>query len=182
MKEAEVITRYNFCCDRSITKAALELVSCSSVRFLQVKNNRYDSILKDHTVVRGFDSVCYTFREDKGTILKEEFTDALNCQYEEADTRLVFHLDRIMPASLTSTVSVRSNDTDVLVLLVCYAGVAHNCPKVWMGGGLSINNTRRYISIPKPVDELEHIIQQVLPGLHAFTGTYFTASGPLTSW
>ena len=142
-------------------------------------NNRYASLLKDHTLVIGMDSACYTFREDNGRVLRE-VTDILNCQHEEANTRLVFHLDRIMQVSPTSTVSVRSNDTDVLVLLLCYAGVAHNCTHVWMDVGLSSNNTRRYIatepSVPKLVDELDPTILSALPGLHAFTGTDFTAS------
>jgi len=157
------------------------LQSCSFkagfLRFLanEWKNNRYASILKDHIVVMGLDGVCYTFRENGGSVFRED-TEALNCQHEETDTRLVFHLDHIMQVSPAATMRVRSNDTDVLVVLLCYAGAAHDCPNVWMDVGLSSNNTRRYISIPKLVDELESTVLQALPGLHAFTGTDFTAS------
>ena len=51
-------------------------------------NNGYTSILKGHTVVMGLLSVCYTFREDNGSVLGE-VTHTLKCQHEEADTRLV---------------------------------------------------------------------------------------------
>ena len=117
------------------------------------------------------DSACYTLGKDYGRVLRE-VTDALNCQQKEADIRLMFHLDLIMQISPISTVSVRSNGTDVLVLLVCYAGVAHNCPNLWMDVGLSWNNIGRYICILKLVDYLDPTIIQGLPGLHAFATSF----------
>ena len=115
------------------------------------------------------------FREDNGKVLRE-VTDALKFQHEEANVRLVFRLDWIIQLSLTSTVSVRSNNTDVLVLVLCYAGVAHNSPNIWMDMGLSSKNTRQCISVPKLVDELDHTILQALPKLHEFPGTDFTTT------
>lgn len=50
-------------------------------------------MLKDHTAVVGLDNVCYAFREE-GSVLRDN-TDILNYQHEEADIRLVFHLDQV---------------------------------------------------------------------------------------
>jgi len=106
-------------------------------------NKRYASNLNGHTVVRGLDDMCYTFREDNGRVLRE-VTDVLNCQHEEADTR-------IMQVSQTSTMRVTGNDTGVLVLLLCYAGVACNCPNVWMDVVLSSKQHQAIYQYPKAV-------------------------------
>jgi hypothetical protein len=47
---------------------------------------------------------------------------------------------------------------------------------VWMDAGLSGKNTRRYIRISQVIEELEAEIADALPGLHALTGSDFTAA------
>lgn len=147
------------------------------LRFLAAEwqKQRYAIILKDHTIFMGLDNICYSYKEEDGRVIREN-AETLYCHHEEADTRLVYHLDKITQASPSLNVSVRSNDTDVLVLLLCYASSVHDCPNVWMDVGLSSNNSRRYISIPSLVHHLGPNVLQALPGLHAFTGTDFTSS------
>ena len=75
--------------------------------------------------------------------------------------------------------SVRSNDTYVLVLLLYHVACdlrAENKPSVWMDVGLSSTNTRRYINISNMVHHMPPASLDALPGLNAFTGTDFKSS------
>ena len=42
---------------------------------------------------------------------------SFRCKHEEADTRMVYHMNEIIKDDPSATVSVRSNDTDVFILL-----------------------------------------------------------------
>ena len=78
-----------------------------------------------------------------------------------------------MRVSPTSTVNMKTNDTNVLDW--CYTiELWHTTVHIWIDVELSSNNTRRYIRILKLIDQLDPIILHVLPGLHAFTGEDFT--------
>ena len=63
-----------------------------------------------------------------------------------------------------------------LVLLLNYAGRAQNCFKLWIDAGLASTNSRRFINIAQLVGALESDVLEALPGLHAFTGSDFTAA------
>ena len=49
-------------------------------------------------------------------------------------------------------------------------------PQVWMDAGLSGKNTRRYISTQKLMQDMDSETDDALPGLHALTGSDYTAA------
>ena len=101
---------------------------------------------------------------------------ALTSYHEEADTRMVYHLHHIAQNHMSSNVTIRSNDTDVLIIIVYYMAQVDDSVNVWMDAGRASNNTRRLISINDLVSSVDHDILDALPGLHAFTGCDYTSS------
>ena len=100
----------------------------------------------------------------------------MNNTHEEGDTRLIFHANYITKNSKgpQSVIVVRSNDTDVFILLVHHA--LHINASLWMDVGLNSRNTRRMINITDLSKELTAPICEALPSFHAFTGSDYTAS------
>ena len=129
----------------------------------------YAAILSDHSVHIGLDNKCYKFEHRRGSVQKVEVSELASC-HEEADTRLIFHINHVLHVAPAASISVRSNDADVLILLIYHMAKYQNKPKVWIDMGLSSNNTQRYISITKLVESLEQSTVDALPGIHAFTG------------
>lgn len=97
------------------------------------------------------------------------------CKHEEADTRIIWHLHHIAQHTEDSqNVVIRCSDTDVLVILLNYAG--KYSLNVWMDVGLSSSNNRRYIEVNKLGSVLGQSICDALPAVHAFTGCDYTAA------
>ena len=146
-------------------------------RFFAVEwsNNSYAGFLVGHQVLIGLDNTCFSFTVVDGHVHREEVS-SLACQHEEADTRMVYHLHQIIDEHPDAQVSVRSNDTDVLVILAYHVHHMSSNPNVWMDVGLNGNNTRRYINISQMVSEISSSLIDALPGLHAFTGCDVTAA------
>lgn len=148
------------------------------LRFLKEdwKNQSHAAQIANRVIYLAIDTKCYKYYVIGGKLLHEEASD-YHCTHEEADTRLIFHIARsveVDPARLKY--SVRSNDTDVLVLLLYHVRLLTGPPAVWMDVGLSGMNTRRYINITDSLREMDPGLVKALPGLHAFTGCDFTAS------
>lgn len=59
--------------------------------------------------------ICYKIYNRDGKIAKQE-EENFNCQHEEADSRMVFHLSRL-PPEITKIV-IKASDTDVLIILL----------------------------------------------------------------
>ena len=98
-----------------------------------------------------------------------------DCSHEEADTRLVHHIITFHGDENTRSYIVRSNDTDVLLLLVYHVAI-HNTANVWMDAGLDGNNTRRYINVSSLSNALGSKISSAILGLHSFTGCDYTGA------
>ena len=143
-------------------------------RFLAAEweRQRYLRLLGNHIVFLGFDTVCYSYCKNDGVLTKTE-VPTLACQHEEADTRLSFHLYHINNNHIGGSFVVRSNDTDVLVILTYHVRQMTPRPKVWLDVGLSSSNNRRYIDTTKLS---ENDVTECLPGFHAYTGCDVTAS------
>ena len=99
----------------------------------------------------------------------------LNCQHEEADTRIVLHIKHaceqiVLPRSIV----VRCIDTDVLIILLFHTENIEGF--VWMDVGLDRNNTRRYVDVTKFSGELGREMCSALPAIHAFTGCDYTSA------
>ena len=89
---------------------------------------------------------------------------------------MVFHLQT---AGMVGEVVLRTNDSDVAIILL---GSNQNFDPnlvVWMEMGLYTKNTLRYINITKLYEKLGGTLCKALPGFHALTGSDSTpvASG-----
>ena len=94
----------------------------------------YVETLNDHGLYLSLEEECYNYTVVDGNVHRNEIT-SLSCCHEEADTRIIFHLHQIITQMPQHSVSVRSNDTYVLVLLlynVACDSRAENKPRVWM--------------------------------------------------
>ena len=100
----------------------------------------------------------------------------LHCQHEEADTRIIFHINNILEQDPTQRVVVRCNDTAILVLLIYHCSRFPQTPQVWMDAGLSGKNTRRYISTRQLMQDMDSETADALPGIHARIGSDYTAA------
>ena len=147
------------------------------VRFLaeEWQNPCHATDLRGHEILLALDSTCYQFTETGGTVVREE-VPLLQCHHEEADTRLIFHLMKILDTLPEAPCNIRSNDTDVMILLLYHVANAQVLPNVWLDAGLCANNTRRHINITNLVDNMDIELLDALPGLHALTGCDYTAS------
>ena len=132
-------------------------------------------ILKGHMVYLALDEVCYlyTVQDDE---LKCVDVQEYHCQHEEADTRIIYHLKKITEENPEHHVVVRCNDTDILVLLLYHCSLFQQTPKVWMDAGLTGKNMRRFIKIHELLQNIAPETIDALPGLHALTGSDYTAA------
>jgi hypothetical protein len=117
-------------------------------RFLLVewKDDRYGELLSGHEVYVGVEDQCVKFASHGGRVLCEDVPCYIN-QHIEADTRIIFHLVQILKEDEESTVSIRANDTDILVLLLYHASLNKARNEIYMDVGLDSKSTRRYIDI-----------------------------------
>ena len=90
--------------------------------------------------------------------------------HEEVDTRIVLHA---IDQSLShSRIVVRCDDTDVLVILLCYYNVGLLTDDVYMHAGHSgkVITRERYIPVHTNAGKLGDNVCQCLPAVHALTG------------
>ncbi|GBP88538.1 hypothetical protein EVAR_21746_1 [Eumeta japonica] len=86
----------------------------------------------------------------------------LSCpDHEEADTKIAF---LACQQKEDSTITIRTSDTDILVIMLANMEHLQATVEIWMD--LGIGNARRY-------NKLGPKISKALPGLHAFTGCDF---------
>ena len=118
---------------------------------------------------------CFLYTTHDGIVHRTQVHE-LNSTHEEADTRIIFHADFITENSeqFRPDIVVRSNDTDVFILLLHHA--LHINATFWMDAGINSRNTRRMINISELSNELTDSICEALPSFHAFTGSDYTAS------
>ena len=87
---------------------------------------------------------CHSFTVCDEKVILEEVS-MLVCCHEEADTIIMFHLHHILAANNGESISIRSFDTDVFILLMYHVSNHTTSSTVWMDFGLSSNNTKIYI-------------------------------------
>ena len=102
------------------------------------KSSRHADTLRNHDVYLAIDGERHHFTEEEGVVY-HKLLHQYGCQHEEADTRLIFHLRQTHTAYQVSDLQyvVRSNDTDVMVLLLYHVSHFQVTPRVWMDAGLS---------------------------------------------
>lgn len=149
----------------------------SLLSFLQKEwqDQSYSHILRDHDIYFAHESKCHHFycSDNNSNIVCDEVPD-LTSSHEEADSRMAFHIHYITSSFESPNIVVRSNDTDVLIILL------YHCSKlnanVWMDSGNDSNNTRRMIDLKKISTEIGSEMCEALPAIHAFSGCDYTAA------
>ncbi len=128
-----------------------------------------------------------SFHSGKLVVSSGSTHQMLDCDHEEADTRMVVHvMDAIQRGA--RTVQIRTVDTDVLVVLI---GKFHelcteeNLPlDVWVAFGMGKHFT--FHRINSICTRLGVLRSKALPGFHAFTGcdttSFFHGRGKKTAW
>lgn len=110
-----------------------------------------------------------------------------NCNHEEADTRIIVHLQDVLTTDGTITALIRTVDTDVVVILVGkfydLKSINHNL-QIWVAFGMGKNF--RYLSINRICEALGEKKSRALPVFHAFSGcdttSAFNGKGKLSAW
>ena len=113
------------------------------LRFLKEewRSSMYVPVMEGHEVYVGLEQSCYVYNTKNGLIQQRE-EDKLYSRHEEADTRVIYHVDFITKESPDyPTVVVRSCDTDVFVILLHHADTIG----AKVDTGVSSKNTRRLI-------------------------------------
>lgn len=75
--------------------------------------------LSGKKIYLGFDSVCYSFCTEENAVVRNQM-QKLSCDHEEADTRTVFHMYHITNNSPEVKIVIRTNDSDVLVIVAAF--------------------------------------------------------------
>lgn len=123
--------------------------------FLAVEweNVEYLHILWDCHVYLAVNSECFCFTT-VDDVIRRSTIQALKSFHEEADTRMVFHLDFVSRVQDVSNIIIRSNDTYVLVIPLYHLANTEKNINVWMEAGLNSNNTRCLNSINNIIQNL----------------------------
>ena len=115
----------------------------------------------------------YTVKDDE---LKCVDVHEYDCQHEEADTRIIYHLMKITEGNPEHHVVVRCNDTDILVPLLWNCSLFQQTPKVWMDAELTRKTMRCFIKINELLQNFAPEAIDVLPGSHSLIGTKLHSS------
>ena len=94
----------------------------------------------------------------------------LQCDHEEADTRLLLHSKH--SAKTHDTIMVKKPDTDVFLLCIAMRRTIDKNVLV----KTETSNRFRIIDISTILDALGHEICTCLPGFHAFSGTQYVST------
>ena len=137
-------------------------------------SDKYVNILRGHTLYFATGEVCHRYHVANDAVVQTRI-DGLSCVHEEADTRLIFHVNyKAAQNDYSQQCVVRCNDTDIFILLLYHA---HFIPaSLWIDLGLSSNNTRRIINMSDLAEQLGMPVCNALVSFHAFTGCDFTAA------
>lgn len=133
------------------------------------ENDYFSTILQNKKVFITVGEKCFSYYAEGNRVIKTEEKD-LECQHEEADTRIIFHMGKVHP---NSTILVKATDTDVLVIIL---GNIHKFPnaQIWLLGTSKKEQT--YTDCTKLASVLGHTLCLSLPAFHAFTGSDYTSA------
>ena len=63
---------------------------------------------------------------EDGKVTDSQLVEDLNCAQEEADAKNIFHCQYLSKQNRSTTIVVRSPDTDVFILLLAFARIFGN--------------------------------------------------------
>ena len=141
-----------------------------SKKFLSSNSNK-TALLKfffDTWINLNTDVEIFTTFEDNCVKLydgKRIDVEALKCDHEEADTRLLFHAKHASESY--SKVMISSPDTDVAIIALSLYGLFEHIHFCFLTGK---GRTRRVLDINKIQSSIGESLSKALVGLHCFTG------------
>ena len=151
---------------KNLLKLSTFKVGIAQFLFEDLANQDNADLIGNKTIYCAVNHKCVCIKVVNGIIHSEEVL-GLAGRHEEADTRVVFHTVHSIKEGYTS-VTVRANGTDILIILLASCHAFINC-NVFMDVGFSYNNSRRLIDVTRLFNKLG-TTSEALPGLHAFTG------------
>lgn len=112
--------------------------------------------------------LCYEYSVTDNKVTRI-INNELSCpDHEEADTKIAFVACQ---QNEDSTITVRTSDTDIVVIML--ANMEHLQARVEVLMDLGVGNARRCIDVSALYKKLGSKISKALPALHAFTGCDF---------
>lgn len=122
------------------------------------------TIIGNKTIYLDHD-LCYVYTATNNEVTRTVNYD-LSCQdHEEADTKIVFFTCQLKE---DSTVTIRTSDTDIVVIMLSNMEHLQAQLKIWID--LGVGNARRNVNISALFSKLGLPVSQALPALHALTG------------
>ena len=112
--------------------------------FDDLQNQYNTDLLNGKTVYCAVGDACCQIHLQNGIVMSEE-VPALAGKHEEADTRVAFHTKYAITKG-SQSVTVRVNDTDILVILLSSCQFFGDS-SVFMDVGVGSNNSRRFIDV-----------------------------------
>ncbi|KAJ8664697.1 hypothetical protein QAD02_006359 [Eretmocerus hayati] len=129
------------------------------------------NIIRHKILYVNFDK-CYKYIVAHGRVamsIDDEFT----CErYEEADTKIMYHLRQLQTPG--KNVSVRASDTDVLVIILSNFSNLRSTMNIWMDYGTA--NHRRFLNINVIYGRLGEKLCKSFAFFHALTGCDYNPS------
>lgn len=133
---------------------------------------KFAPMLKGRRVFIVCENKCIKLTSHDGVDVITSLQDDLCSNHEEADNKIVLHAIQASAESADRTVTVRSPDTDVFVLLLHYVDKIENVLLFDTGYG----NNRRLIDIKTVFTNRNTTFLKSLLGYHAFTGSDSTSA------
>lgn len=100
----------------------------------------------------------------------------LSCpDHEEEDTKIAFIACQQKEVSKVSTITIRTSDTDIVVIML--GNMEHLQAEVTVWIDLGVGNARRYIDVSAFYNKLGPKISKALPALHAILTQHCTDEG-----
>ena len=130
------------------------------------KKPAYAGSFNGRSIYCSIDGRCYKLSSNGLEVACEEIS-ALHTIQEEADTKIILHCKYVSDMTNHESITVRSPDTDVFILLLKFCQSFNGRQVVFDTGS---GDKRQLIIINKVVETLGQEICDALPGLHCFTG------------
>ena len=153
--------------------------------FLRIDENKMELFAFLATSVASMETdkqIISTHHADVLCTKPRDLSGIARCNHEEADTRIMLHVDDAVKHGHTK-VSIRTVDTDVVVLAVTSAQRL-DIPELWVAFGTG--NNYRFLAAHEMARVLGPDRCRALPMFHAFTGcdtvSFFGGRGKKTAW
>ena len=129
------------------------------------QSDKYAKYLKDREIYFVNEESCDKFTSDGKITLTEPVCDLFSTQ-EEADTRIILHCLYACKQDNSRRICVRSQYTDVFLLLLAFSDAIQSTVYFDTGHGAK----RRQINISGLADTFSKSARDAILGIHSFTG------------